>query len=60
MNAQIQTIFEERPAGVALLRAIRTFLERDDYLLRFDVNERTDHHQSHRTLSRPRASELQY
>lgn len=41
MNADIQAILEERPAGVALLRAIQTFLERDDYLLRFDVNERS-------------------
>jgi hypothetical protein len=41
VNAEIQAIFEERPAGVALLRAIQTFLERDDYLLRFDVNERS-------------------
>jgi hypothetical protein len=41
MNAAIQAILEERPAGVALLRAIQTFLERDNYLLRLDVNERS-------------------
>ena len=41
MNADIEAAFGLHPAGAALLRAIRTFLDRDSYLLEVDANERS-------------------